>query len=117
MKLGSAFPVFSRASSLSGGLDSRSSFESLKKERLYRKTAKCRPHPTGAALRSTGVLPESLNDDSAEEDEEGRENQGQKGHHFPPEMKFTGSGQCYAAAVTCQLIVSGFFSLAQKTAT
>lgn len=36
-----------------------------------------------------GHLPESLNDDSAEEDEEGREDQGQQGHHFPPKTKST----------------------------
>jgi len=47
-----------------------------------------------------------LNDDSAKEDEEGRENQGQKGHHFPPEMKFTSSGQCYAGC--CDVPVNGF---------
>lgn len=82
MKLGSAPPVFSRASSLSEGLDSRFSFESLEEKRFYRKTAKeavASPFRCSTEEHGAGGSPESLNDDSAKEDEEGRETRDRRG--------------------------------------
>lgn len=37
--------------------------------------------------------PESLNNNSAKENEERREEQGQQGHHFSPEGRFANSNQ------------------------
>lgn len=50
---------------------------------------RCGALPCGSAEKPRRHLPESLNHDGAEEDEEGGEEQRQEGHHFPPETKAT----------------------------
>lgn len=68
--------------------------------------------PSETGRRSPTGLPESLNEDGAEEDEQGREDQGQEGHHFPPETSEQIRVSARRAAVMCQAVALGFFSLA-----